>query len=226
MDRDVNPLVLLLGIILLSIVSSVLSDVELIILLFLTLTLPFFFGINSLKILFKLKIILFTALLIFVFGYIEKRETLSILADTARFLSLVLLSLLFIEKADLIELSTTIGKILSILFGSFGWKLSSSLMMSIVVFPLVFECGDEMILARKSRGYSFMHNPVKGLTEYTVSLMRLLFDKLVAFQDALLSRSFSIKKERTSYPLGRKNILLIVLFISLFIGVIVWKKIL
>lgn len=224
MDIEVNPLVLLIGIIQLSLVSSVLSDAELIGLLALTLTVPFLFRCNPLKILLTAKIILLTAALILIFGFIGEKETITAIAECSRFLSLVIISLLFVEKADLISLSTTLGRILSFLPGGIGWRISSALMMSLASFPFVFECGEEMLLSRKSRSFSFMHNPVKSLTEYTVSLMRLLFEKMIVFQDALYSRSFSVKEERTSYPIEKRDVFLLVFFIIIFSGVMLWKK--
>ena len=226
MDRDLNPLILLIGVLLYSIASSFLCGIETVVLLVLTLLVPFFFRTNTIHLLWRMKVMLFTALLILAFGIIEKREPISVVADVCRFLSLITVASLFVLKADLLTLSSTLGSILSKVFGKDGWKVSSYLSLSLTVFPLVFESGTEMLIARKARGGSFFSHPVRNLTEYTVSLMTVLFDKVLVFQDALYSRSFTTAGEKTAYPLTRRDITMLVFFVLMFLGVVIWKKIL
>ena len=226
MDRDLNPLILLIGVLLYSIASSFLCGIETVVLLALTLLVPFFFRTNTLHLLWRMKVMLFTALLILAFGIIEKREALSVTEDVCRFLSLITVASLFVLKADLLMLSSTLGSILSKVFGKGGWKASSYLSLTLSVFPLVFESGSEMLTARRARGGSFFTHPVRNLTEYTVSLMTVLFEKVLVFQDALYSRSFTTAGEKTVYLLTRRDITLLMFFVLMFTGVIVWKKIL
>jgi len=226
MDIKPGPLVLLVGVILYSIASSFLTGWEAPALLFLTIIIPVLSGVNVFSLLWKMKVMLFTAALIFVFAVIEKKDTLTALSDTARFLSLITVASLFVLKTDLLALSSSLGKILSLVFGRTGWRAASYLMLSLSIFPIVFESADEMLRARRSRDGSFFSHPVKNLTEYTVSLMRLLFEKVLIFQDALYSRSFTINGEKTVYPPKRSDYILLFLFVLLFTGVTVWKKVL
>ncbi len=226
MDIKPGPLVLLVGVILYSIASSFLTGWEAPALLFLTIIIPVLSGVNVFSLLWKMKVMLFTAALIFVFAVWEKKDTLRAFSDTARFLSLITVASLFVLKTDLLALSSSLGKVLSTVFGRTGWRAASYLMLSLSIFPIVFESADEMLRARRSRGGSFFSHPVKNLTEYTVSLMRLLFEKVLIFQDALYSRSFTINGEKTVCPPKRSDCVLLFLFILLFSGVIVWKKVL
>ncbi len=226
MDRDLNPLVLLVGVLLYSIASSLFSGMETVVLLALTLLVPLFFRTNALKLLWRMKVMLLTALLILAFGIIEKRDALSVTGDVCRFLSLITVAAVFVLKADLLTLSSTLGSILSLVFGKGGWKASSYLTLTLSVFPLVFESATEMLCARRSRGGNFFAHPVRNLTEYTVSLMTILFGKIIAFQDALYSRSFTTAGEKTVYPLTVRDAALLISFALIFSGVVVWKKIL
>ena len=226
MDLKTNPLILLIGVILYSIASSFLTEGEVIVLFALTLILPLIMGINVFSLLWKMKVMLFTAVLILLFGFIGGKDTLTALSDTMRFLSLITVAALFVLKADLLELSSVLGKVLSSVIGKTGWKISSYIMLSLSIFPIVFESADEMLTARRSRGGSFFSHPVRNLTEYTVSLMRLLFEKILIFQDALYSRSFTIKGEKTVCPPKGRDYLILSLFVLLFTGVTVWKKVL
>ena len=226
MDLKTNPLILLIGVILYSIASSFLTEGEVIVLFALTLILPLIMGVNVFSLLWKMKVMLFTAVLILLFGFIGGKDTLAALSDTMRFLSLITVAALFVLKADLLELSSVLGKVLSSFLGKTGWKISSYIMLSLSIFPIVFESADEMLTARRSRGGSFFSHPVRNLTEYTVSLMRLLFEKILIFQDALYSRSFTIKGEKTVCPPKGRDYLILSLFVLLFTGVTVWKKVL
>lgn len=226
MDMKPNPLVLLVGVILYSIALSFLTGWETVIVLFLTIVISLLSGVNVFDVLWKMKVMLLTAVLIFVFTFVGKKGALTAFSDTARFLSLITVASLFVLKTDLLALSSSLGKVLSIFSGRTGWRASSYLMLSLSIFPIVFESADEMLRARKSRRGSFFSHPVRNLTEYTVSLMRLLFGKVLILQDALYSRSFTINGEKTVYPPKARDYLLLSLFVLLFTGVTIWKKVL
>ncbi len=224
MDIEINPLVLFLGILAASIASTFLSGWELVSFLILSLFIPLIFGFNTFRMLWRMKIMLLTAALIALFGVAAEKEAMTVIGEVSRFLALITLSGMFVIKADLIRLSSSLGRLLSFLPYSIGWKLSSYLMLSLSIFPIVFESGNEMLIARKARLGSFFSHPVLNLTRYTVSLMRLLLRKMEIYQDALYSRAFSIKGEKTTYPLTKKDIFLLLLFFLLFIGIVIWKK--
>lgn len=224
MDRKINPIVLFFSLILLSVASSFFTDWEKIIFLLVSLIIPRFFGINTLRLMWKLRVILFTVLLILAFGFIEKRPPMAVIGEASLFSALVTLYASFVLNSDLMSLSSTLGKILSLFFSSYGWKVSSCIMMSLSIFPIVFECGTQILAARRSRGGTFFSHPVKNLTSYTVSLITLLFDKTLTLQDALYSRSFSTKEGRTVYPLRAIDWISLILSITLFAGFMLWKK--
>ncbi len=224
MDIEINPLVLFLGILAASIASTFLSGWELVSFLILSFFIPLIFGFNTFRMLWRMKIMLLTAALIALFGVAAEKEAMTVIGEVSRFLALITLSGMFVIKCDLIRLSSSLGRLLSFLPYSIGWKLSSYLMLSLSIFPIVFESGNEMLIARKARLGSFFSHPVLNLTRYTVSLMRLLLRKMEIYQDALYSRAFSIKGEKTTYPLTKKDIFLLLLFFLLFIGIVIWKK--
>lgn len=220
-----NPFSTLVSLILLSIISSMMSDLEALVFLFFVLFLPLFFRINLFTLLWKMKVMVITAILIFVFAITGDKSLLSALSSTAKFLSVIALSALYVEKADLLDLSTTMGSLLSPIMGKAGRKAASSLMMTIALFPIIFFTGSEMMNARKSRGGSFFRHPVSGISSYTISLMRLLFQKVLIFQDALYSRSWSTGGERTPVKLTRRDTVFILVSFLLFVWYLLWKKV-
>ena len=221
---NINPFASLILLVLASISSSFLSAYEAIIALILVIIVPFFFKVNIIKIMWSMKVMTITALLIFLFDYFGNKDLLSSISDTAKFLCVIGLSAIYIRKTDLIDLSTTMGSILSPVFGKRGRKAASALMMTLALFPIIFSTATEMMNARRSRGGSFLYHPIKSITEYIVSMMRLLFQKVVIFQDALYSRSWTTGGERTKVLLGKRDWAIMILSLLLFIGLVLWKK--
>lgn len=222
---NINPFASLILLILASISSSFLSEYEAIIALILVIIVPFFFKVNTIKIMWSMKVMAITALLIFLFGYFGNKDLLSSISDTAKFLCVIGLSAIYIRKTDLIDLSTTMGSILSPLFGNKGRKVASAIMMTLALFPIIFTTATEMMNARKARGGSFLYHPVQSISDYTVSMMRLLFQKVLIFQDALYSRSWSTGGERTKVVLKKSDIVLIISSSLIFLGFVLWKKV-
>ncbi len=223
---QINPFATLIALILSSIASSLLGEMEALVVLFLVTIIPFFFHVNILRVMWSMKVMLVTALLIFLFSFFGEGTLLSSLSDTSKFLSIVALSALYIKKSDLLDLSTTMGSILSPVFGKNGRKAASAVMMTLALFPIIFSTATEMMNARASRGGSFLRHPVKSITDYTISMMRLLFQKVIIFQDALYSRSWSTSGERTKVALVGRDWALIILSFLLFIGFFIWKRVL
>lgn len=221
---ETNSLVLLLGVILFSFSVVLLSPIERIIVLLLSLIIPFFFGINTLSFLLKMKGVILTSLLILVFGFIEKKEISETLSSFSLFLSLVIVSFLYILNTDLLLLSSYLGTLLYPVFKKRAWRISSSITSTLFLLPLVLTQSSKMLEARKIRGGNFLSHPIKNLIEYTVSLMLLLIKKLDDFQTSLFIRSFSFRERRTTYPLKKRDYFLLSFFILSFISIVLWKN--
>lgn len=221
---ETNSLVLLLGVILFSFSVVLLSPIERIVVLLLSLIIPFFFGINTLSFLRKMKGVILTSLLILVFGFIEKKEISETLSSFSLFLSLVIVSFLYILNTDLLLLSSYLGTLLYPVFKKRAWRISSSITSTLFLLPLVLTQSSKMLEARKIRGGNFLSHPIKNLVEYTVSLMLLLLSKLDDFQTSLFIRSFSFRERRTTYPLKRRDYFLLFIFILSFIAIVLWKN--
>lgn len=221
---ETNSLVLLLGVILFSFSIVLLSPLERIIVLLLSLFLPFFFGINTFSFLFKMKGVVLTSLLILIFGFIEKKEISETLSSFSLFLSLVIVSFLYILNTDLLLLSSNLGALLYPLFKKRAWRISSSITSTLFLLPLVLTQSSKMLEARKIRGGSFISHPIRNLVEYTVSLMLSLLRKLDDFQTSLSLRSFSFRERRTTYPLKKRDYFLLFIFILSFIAIALWKS--
>lgn len=220
----INPLATIISLLLSSIAISFFAPLEAFFALALISITPFIFRVNILKILWKMKVMVITAILIFVFSIMAGKETITALSDSVKFLSVIALAALYIQKSDLMDLSSTLGYVLSPILGKRGWGFASSLMMTLALFPIIITSSSEMISARKSREGSFLRHPLSSLTDYTVSIMRLLFQKVQIFQDAMYSRSWSPSGRRTPISFTLFDWIYTFSSIILFVGFVLWKK--
>ncbi|MBQ0072499.1 MAG: hypothetical protein KBS81_11715 [Spirochaetales bacterium] len=216
MARRLNPLSKLLMVLFFSIGVARLYGVASFLVLGMVLVLPLCFGKNLFRTLWKMKVMLLTALLIYVFRLLDESGQMGALTDTSRFLSAIAAAALYIETTDLTELSAALGTVLGRIIGKPAWRFASGVMLTIALFPIIFQAATEMLAARESRGGSFFSHPVRNLTDYTVSLMRILFQKILIFQDAMYSRAYSPDTERTA-PLYHPQDLVFVLCTLFFL---------
>lgn len=219
-----NPLSTLLSLILSSVVIYGTKGWVAIALFIFIFAVPYLFGINTLKLLWAMKIMVITALLILVFALLSESSVIDAIAESARFLSLITLSAIYVTKSDLMLLSTTLSGILSPIFGKGGRKAASALLLTLSLFPLIFSSATEMSKARKSRGGSFLRHPVSSILDYTVSLMRVMFSKVIAFQDAMYSRAWRPEGERTPALFSLSDYTAMALSVLAFIGIMVWIR--
>lgn len=222
----VNPFALLVALILSSLSISILSDIPSLAVLAIVVFLPFLFGINIPKILWSMKVMALTAILIFVFALMADKGLLRSFGDTARFLSVIALSALYVTTADLLEMADTLGSVLYPILGKNGRKAASTIMMAISLFPIIFSTSMEMMNGRKCRQGSFFRHPVSSLSEYVISMMRLLFNKVVTFQDAMYSRLWKPDGERTRVAFRKTDYAVMVMSLLIAIGVFLWTKLL
>ena len=201
------PAFKLLYLILLSILISTAGEYEIYIYTFLLLFLGFLSRINLLKALFSMPAMLVIALFIALTEWIDKKDIALTLSETTSFLTLLLLAILFMSTTDITELSSSLGHYLQPIFGKRAWRLSSSIMLTLAMIPIIFTSASTMLQARRSRGGRFFQHTLRNLTGYTISLLLLLFKKTEIFEDALLSRSFSDIAARRTKPAGFYDIL-------------------
>lgn len=218
MAGRLNPFIKLLVVMLFSIAVSRMQGWLPLLVLAAVLFLPLLFHRNLFKTLWKMKVMLITAFLIYIFRLANVGEQLSALSATARFLSTIAAAALYIATTDLTELSAAIGSFFGKAIGKAAWRFASGVMMTIALFPIIFEAATEMLDARKARGGSFLAHPIQNLTDYTVSLMRILFQKILIFQDAMYARAYTEEAERTAplyHPFDFGILLCAVLFLLL-----------
>lgn len=213
--RRHNPGVLLFGLISFSILISTASEMMIIPYLPILLITSLIFRVHLISCFKKSPILLMMAVFIAISEIAENGLDIIAFLEALRFLILLGFSLLFLETTDPIELSASIGSILSPVMGKKAWKLSSAVMITIAIIPIVFRSAQEMINARHSRGMRFLRHPIRNLTEYLESLMLLLFKKSENLALALEARGFSPARKRFTEKLSFLDIITLICIILL-----------
>lgn len=218
------PAFKLLYLVLFSIIISTAGDVEIYIYLIFLLMVGAICKISIGKALLSMPFMLIIALFIAITEWINTKEILQTLSETISFLSLLIIAILFMATTDITELAASLGHYTSPIVGKQAWKLSSSIMLTIAMLPMIFEVSTTMLQARRARCGSFLSHPIRNITEYTISLILLLFKKAEIFEDALLSRAFSDTAERKTKNARPCDIITLVCIVLLTISIFIARK--
>lgn len=135
----------------------------------------------------------------------------SALSSPLSFLSMVLASMLIADTTMPDELSRSLGSALSHVIGKYAYILSSLMEITLSMIPVIIDSTICMHEARKARGASFFHHPVRSVTELSVSILSDLLDKAEMYIDALYSRSYDPKGKRPCAPYRAPDVLIICL---------------
>lgn len=135
----------------------------------------------------------------------------SALSSPLSFLSMVLASMLIADTTMPDELSRSLGSALSHVIGKYAYILSSLMEITLSMIPVIIDSTICMHEARKARGASFFHHPVRSVTELSVSILSDLLDKAEMYIDALYSRSYDPKGKRPCAPYRAPDVIIICL---------------
>ncbi len=166
------------------------------------------FSVPIVKRLWEAKAMLLIAVFIGLAEYFQDGDILSSLAESAAFITVLGSATLFTATTDPVELSSSIGSALTHIAGKKAWGFASDIMLTISILPSIFQVSSEMMEARKSRGGRFAAHPIKNLSEYTISLISLLIERMINLSDALESREYDRNAERAAAPYALPDILL------------------
>lgn len=158
----------------------------------------------------KMPMMTFLGIFIGLTEFISSHSISMAVHEGVEFLTILMLAILFMETTDITELSASLGHYLSPIMKKRAWMLSSYIMVTIALLPMIFTCSRTMLDARRSRAGSFLSHPVKNISEYTTSLMLMLFNKARCFEDALYSRAFCPTADRCSDNASYRDIITLI----------------
>lgn len=155
------------------------------------------------------------ALLMGISACFHEEGILSAVSSPLSFLSMVLASMLLADTTMPDELSRSLGSALSHVIGKYAYILSSLMEITLSMIPVTIDSTICMHEARKARGASFFHHPLRSVSELSVSILSDLLDKAEMYMDALYSRSYDPERKRSCAPYRAPDVLIICLSIVL-----------
>lgn len=222
--HKLNPTFKLLFLIFFSITISSAKGVELYVAIVSLFVIGALARVNLCHNLIKMPAMLVIAMFIALTEYINTKSISSTVDESLSFLGVLLLAILFITTTDIIELASSLGHYLHHVIGKNAWVLSSSIMITFVLLPMIFSCSTTMLQARRARGGRFFDHPVKNLSEYTISLLLLLFKKAERFEDALISRAYDAKAERDAKTAQRCDYIALIIVALALVLIIATRR--
>ncbi len=138
------------------------------------------------------------------------------------FLAMVLASMLLTDSTMPDDLSRSLGSALSHVVGRRAYILAAAVEITISMIPIIVDSAIGMFEARRARGASFVHHPVRTISEYSVSIVSDLLNKAEIYTDALYARGYDASARR-SVPEYRALDVVVILFdiITIVIAVVV-----
>ncbi len=158
---------------------------------------------------------LLIALMMGLSSFLSQGEILTACSCALSFLSLVLAAMLLADTTMPDELSRSLASALSRVMGRYAYILSSIMEITLSMIPVIIDSTICMYEARKARGASFFHHPVRSVSELSLSILSDLIDKAETYTDALYSRSYEPEGKRSPAPYKAADVVIICLSAAL-----------
>ena len=155
------------------------------------------------------------ALMMGISAFFREGRLLTALPSALSFLSMVLAAMLLADTTMPDELSRSLASALSQVMGRYAYILSSLMEITLSMIPVIIDSTICMYEARKARGASFFHHPVRSVSELSLSILSDLIDKAETYTDALYSRSYEPEGKRSPAPYRAADVITICLSAAL-----------
>lgn len=108
-----------------------------------------------------------------------------------RFAAIVLMGLLFADTTAPDDLARAIGGALEPLFHQRGYRIGATLELTLSTVPMLFDVAFQVSQARRARGESAWHHPVRRIVSYGTTVFDLLLQRAEELEAALRARCFT-----------------------------------
>ena len=106
-----------------------------------------------------------------------------------RFATIVLLGIIFADTSSPDDIARGVGSALSRLPGVNGYRIGSTIELTIATIPLLFDVTGQISQARAARGERAWKHPVKTIVSYQSAVFELMFDRAQQLEMALDRKS-------------------------------------
>ncbi len=151
--------------------------------------------------------------------YLSTSSVVSTVQITLAFISMIMLSIILIDTTAFNDIASTIGSVLSLFSPKRGYRIATTIELTLHMIPLFFDSASELRLARKARGQKMNRHVIGNLLEYNRSLFAHTFMKVEHLELALKARMFDPDRKR-EYIKIKKNDVVVLVIATFFIIVL------
>jgi biotin transport system permease protein len=139
----------------------------------------------------ELRFFMIMVSIITLFRYLVSGTYLEAILVALRFITIVLMGIIFTSTTSFDLLSPSIASLLKPIIGNRAYKIAFTLELTLSTIPLIFDLSFQVSEARKARGENILKRPIKSIVEFSTTLFSLLLEKGEMIEHALIARNFS-----------------------------------
>ena len=145
-----------------------------------------------------------------------------VFAVVSRFAAIVLMGLIFADTTAPDDLARAIGGAMEPIFHGRGYRMGATLELTLSTVPFLFDVAFQVSQARKARGESAWHHPIRRIVSYGTTVFDLLLQRAQELESALRARNFSPDRKRSSIRFGRIDLLTVVITLATVVVLIIF----
>ncbi|MDK2859299.1 energy-coupling factor transporter transmembrane component T family protein [Sphaerochaeta halotolerans] len=147
----------------------------------------------------ELRFFLVLLAMITIMEYVSSNNWLRTASAFFRFSAIILSGMLIADSTAPDDLARSLGSLLDRIPFLNGWRIASSIELTLSLLPMIFDASLEANTARKAR-LERKKNPYKTIIGLSTSIFLLLLDKAEDLSLALEARNFDPDKPRSQLP--------------------------
>jgi len=160
----------------------------------------------------------FLLLIISVSHYLSTENIVSTIQITLAFCSMIMMSVILLDTTAFNDIASTIGYFLSLFSSKLGYRIATTIELTLHMIPLFFDAASDLRLARKARGQRINRHVISQVAEYVSALFSITFIKVERLELALKARMFNPDNKRDYIKIHRKDLItLLIATVSIII---------
>lgn len=148
----------------------------------------------------ELRFFFFMGAIMGVTRFIVDRDILQSFLVVLRFALIILIGILFADTTSPDDLSRSLGSFLSHVPRINGYRIASTIELTLAAIPLIFDVAAQVADARSARSDKHFRHPLRRTLSFCVSVFELLLEKAEELESALEARSFDPDAKRMAKP--------------------------
>ena len=118
------------------------------------------------------------------------------------FATIVVMGILFADSTAPDDVARAVGALLSHIPKVPGYRIGATIELTLATIPLLFDAAWQISIARRARGESVWHHPMRRIVAYTSTVFALLLERAEILEAALQSRLYDPDAKRAGKRFG------------------------